>query len=76
MLRGWLEHGAGDLAEPTEMTAVTPYTQVIARLASDALPEIIQMGIQTYLVLTLLGLILLLLALVGPLVLRKRKNKT
>ncbi len=76
MLRGWLEHGAGDLAEPTEMTAVTPYTQVIARLASDALPEIVNMAIQTYLILTIVGFILLLVALIGPLVWRKRKNKT
>lgn len=76
MLSGWLENSAENLAEPTEVTAVTPYTQVIARLASDALPEIVQMAIRTYLVLILLGLTLLLLALIAPLFLRKRKNKS
>lgn len=74
MLRGWLEHSAGNLAQPTEMTAVTPYTQTIARLALDALPEIVQMAIRTYLILTLLGLTLILLTWIGPLFWRKRKN--
>lgn len=76
MLSGWLERGAGDLAEPTEVTAVTPYTQVFSRLALDALPEIVQMAIRTYLVLILLGFILLVAAWIGPLFLRKRKEKS
>lgn len=76
MLRGWLEHSATNLADPTELTAVTLYTQTIARLALDALPEIVQMAIRTYLILILLGLILLLLALIIPLFLRRRKNKS
>jgi hypothetical protein len=75
MVRGWLEHGAGNLVQPTEMTTVTLYTQMIARLAADALPEIVQMAIRTYLVLILLGLALILLALVGPLFMRKRKKQ-
>ena len=75
MLRGWLEHGVENLTQPTEITAVTLYAQPIARLATDALPDIVQMGIRTYLIVILLGLTLILLALVGPLFMRKRKNK-
>jgi hypothetical protein len=75
MLRGWLEGGAENLAQPTEITALTLYAQPIARLATEALPEIVQMGIQAYLILILLGLTLILLTLIGPLFLRKRKNK-
>jgi hypothetical protein len=44
-------------------------------LAADALPEIVQMAIRTYLILILLSLTLMLLALIGPLFMRKRKNK-
>ena len=80
MLRGWLEHSAGDLAQPTEMTTVTLYAQPLAQLALDALPEIVQMAIQTYLILILLGLISVLLALISPLfvwmAVRKRKNQS
>ena len=76
MVRGWLEHSAGNLTQPSEMTTVTLYTQMITQLAADALPEIVQMAIQTYLILILLGFILILLALIGPLFMRKRKNKS
>jgi hypothetical protein len=57
------------------MTAVTLYAQPVARMATDALPEIVQMAIQTYLSLTLFGLTLILLALLSPLFLRKQKNR-
>jgi Flp pilus assembly protein TadB len=79
-LRGWLEHSAGILAQPTEVTAVTLYAQPIAQLATVALPVIVQMAIETYLTLILLGLTLILLALIAPLFVwmfaRKRKNKS
>ena len=75
MARGWLEHSAGNLVQPAEMTTVTLYTQMIAQLAADALPEIVQMAIRTYLILILSGSTLILLALIGPLFMRKRKNK-
>jgi hypothetical protein len=75
MVRGWLEHGAGNLVQPAKITAITLYAQPIARLATDALPEIVQMGIQTYLNLILFGLALILVALLGPLFLGKRKKK-
>lgn len=74
MVRGWLEHSAGNLAQPTEMTAVTLYAQPIARLAIDALPEIVQMAIRTYLILILLGLGLVLAALTGSLFMRKQNK--
>jgi hypothetical protein len=76
MLRGWLEHGAADLTQPTEINAVTVYAQPLARLATDALPGIVQMGIQIYLSLILFGLALLLLALIATLVGWRRKNKS
>jgi hypothetical protein len=76
MVRGWLEHGAGNLVPLTEMTTVTLYTQMIARLAAEALPEIVQMAIRTYMILVLSGLTLILLALIGPLFMRKRKSKS
>jgi hypothetical protein len=75
MLRGWLEHGAENPPQATEMTTLTLYTQTINRLAADALPEIVLMAIQTYLTLILLGFTLIFLALLGPLFLRKRKHK-
>jgi hypothetical protein len=75
MVRGWLEHGSKNLTQPTEINAVTQYAKPIARLAVDALPEIVQIGIQTYLILLLFGLTLILLALLGPMVLPKSKNK-
>jgi hypothetical protein len=75
LLRGWLEHSANDPAQPTEITAVTPYTQAFARLALDVLPEIVQMAIRTYLILIILGIALILLALIVPRLMRKRRNK-
>ena len=73
-MRGWLEQAVENPTQPTEMTSVTLYTEMITRLAADALPEIVQMAIQSYLSLILFGLILILLALVGPLFMRKRKS--
>ena len=79
-MRGWLEHNAGNPVQPAEMTTVTMYTQGITRLAADALPEIVQMAIRTYLTLVVFGLTLILLALIAPLFVwmfvRKRKNKS
>jgi hypothetical protein len=74
MFRGWLEHGAGNPAQPAETTYVTVYTQMVNRLAADALPEIVQMGIQTYLIVILFGLALILLALLSPLFLGKQRR--
>ena len=74
-VRGWLEQAGQNPNPETEMTTVTLYTQMIAQLAADALPEIVQMAIRTYLILILLSLTLMLLALIGPLFMRKRKNK-
>jgi hypothetical protein len=80
MLRGWLEHGAENLAQSTEVTYVTVYAQTLNRLAADTLPEIVQMAIQTYLSLILLGFTLMVLALIAPLFtwmfVRKRKDKS
>jgi hypothetical protein len=75
-LRGWLEQGVEKASQPTEMTAIALYTQLINRLAAEALPEIVQMAIQMYLILSLLGIALIFLALLGSLFLRKRKNKS
>lgn len=72
---GWLEHGAQDLTQPTEVTAVTMYAQPLARLASDALPDLVQMAIRTYLSLALLGLFLILAALIAPLFIRKKSKE-
>lgn len=74
-VRGWLEQTAGNSGQPAEMTTVTLYTQMISRLAADALPGMVQMAIRTYLTLILLGLILILLAVTGPLFMRKRKKR-
>ena len=75
-VRGWLEQTVENPASPTETTTLTLYTQMITRLAVDALPEIVQMAIRTYLILILLGVTLILVALIGPLFIRKRKNKS
>ena len=72
MMRGWLEH-PGDNAE-AEATALTPYTQIAARLAADVLPDIVQKGLQTYLWLTLVGLGLMIIAFVGTLIAGIRKR--
>lgn len=74
-MRGWLAQNAENPVQPTETTAVTVYKQMITQLAADALPEIVQMAIRTYLALVLLGLALIFVALIGPLFFRKRKNK-
>jgi hypothetical protein len=74
-IRGWLEHGAKDLAQPTEVTAVTMYAQSYARLATDALPEIIQMAVRTYASIALFGLFLMLIALIAPLFIRKKSRQ-
>ena len=75
-MRGWLEQAVENPTQPTEMTAVTLYTEMITRLAADALPEIVQMAIRTYLILILFGSGLILAALIGPLFTRKRKSES
>ncbi len=75
-MRGWLAQNAENPVQPTETTAVTVYKQMITQLAADALPEIVQMAIRTYLALVLLGLALIFVALIGPLFFRKRKTKS
>ncbi len=71
---GWLEHGAQELTQPTQVTAVTMYAQPLARLAADALPDIVQMAIRTYLSIALLGLFLILVALIAPLFWREKRT--
>jgi hypothetical protein len=74
-MRGWLE-GAGQNPDPgAEETYVTVYTQMISRLAVDALPDIVQKAIQTYLLLVILGFALMLAALIGVLISRARRNR-
>lgn len=75
-MRGWLAQNAENPVQSTETTAVTVYKQMITQLAADALPEIVQMAIRTYLALVLLGLALIFVALIGPLFFRKRKTKS
>jgi hypothetical protein len=54
-----------------EETFITRYTQ----LAADVLPGVVNQAIQIFLALTLLGVGLMLVALVGALLFRGRKNK-
>ena len=75
-MRGWLERAVENPAQAMEMNSVTLYTQMISRLAADALPEILQMAIRTYLVLIFLGLGLMLAALIGSLFTRTRRNES
>lgn len=71
-MRGWLENSVESLTQPAEITALSPYTQMFARLAADALPEVVQMALRTYLPLVIAGLFLMLAALIGAVFIRKR----
>ncbi len=64
MLRGWLEHGMQAPDPQAEETYITVYAQTFNRLASDALPGIVESGLQTYLLLALFGIVLILAALI------------
>jgi hypothetical protein len=69
--RGWLEGISRDPASIGEPSILTRYTQ----LAADVLPTIVEKGIQLYISLVLFGISLLLIALVGSVFSRERKNK-
>jgi len=69
--RGWLEMSAQPAAAGGEETLITRYTQ----LAADVLPGVVNQAIQIFLALTLLGAVLMLVALVGAVFLRGRKHK-
>jgi hypothetical protein len=73
--RGWLERAGQNPNSETEVTTVTLYTQMAARLAVDVLPNIVQKALQTYLLLTFLGFGLMLAALIGTLFIRGRKRE-
>jgi hypothetical protein len=68
--RGWLENAAQNPA-PTETTVITRYTQ----LAADVLPTILQKAMVNYVILIFFGLGLMLVALIGAMFVRERKNK-
>jgi hypothetical protein len=74
-MRGWLEGGGQNPNPGTEETYITVYTQMISRLAVDALPDVVQKAIQTYLLLVILGFALMLAALIGALISRVRRNR-
>jgi hypothetical protein len=71
-MRGWLDNSGESSTRPAEMTALAPYTQMFTRLAADALPDIVQMALRTYLTLIIVGLSLIMTALIGSLLSRKR----
>jgi hypothetical protein len=73
MLRGWLEQAAQAPEPEAEVTSVTVYVQTFNRMAADALPDVLENGLQTYMSLAALGLILILVALVGALIARTRR---
>ena len=68
---GWLEHSAQPPAAGGEETFITHYTQ----LAVDVLPGVVNQAIQIFLALTVLGAALMLVALVGAIFLRGRRDK-
>jgi hypothetical protein len=74
MLRGWLENAAQAPDPEAEATSMTAYVQTFNRMAADALPGVVENGLQIYLSLAALGLGLLLLALIGTLVAAVRKR--
>jgi hypothetical protein len=74
-VRGWLAQAGQNPNPETEVTTVTLYTQMATRLAVDVLPNIVQKALQSYLLLTFLGLGLMLAALIGTLIIRGRKRE-
>lgn len=74
-MRGWLERAGQNPNPETEETYITVYTQMISRLAADALPDVVQKAIQTYLLLVILGASLMLAALIAALISRARRNR-
>jgi hypothetical protein len=74
MLRGWLERAGQNPSAQTEVTDLTVYTQMAEKLAVDVLPAIVQKGLQTYLILTVIGLGLMLGAMLGGLIYRWRQR--
>jgi hypothetical protein len=74
MMRGWLERAGQNPGAETEATALTIYTQMAEKLAVDVLPAIVQKSLQTYLILTVIGLTLMLGAVLGGLIFRWREG--
>lgn len=70
-VRGWLAQSAQNPAATSEPTLITRYTQ----LATDVLPGFVQKAMQIYVLLIFLGLGLMLVALIGAVFVRERKNK-
>ncbi len=70
-MRGWLERSAQQPAAAGEVTYITRYTQ----LAVDVMPAVVQRAMQVFLALTILGLVLMLIALVGALFVRERRTE-
>ena len=71
LARGWTENSGQNPPIAGEETFITRYSQ----LAADVLPVVVQKALQTYLLLVLLGLGLMLLGLVGVMFFRKQKKK-
>lgn len=67
-VRGWLEQSAQSSTAVGEETYVTRYTQ----LAADVLPDVVQRAMQIYVFLIFVGLGLMLAALIGAILIRKR----
>lgn len=70
-VRGWIEQSAQNPAAVGEETYITQYGQ----LAVDVLPDVVQRAMQIYTFLIFLGLGLMLIALIGAVFVRERKNK-
>lgn len=70
-LNGWMAKMAQNPPIASEQTPMTRYAQ----LAADVLPTILKNSLQLYLMLTLVGSILLALALLGFVFFREKKNK-
>ena len=71
ILRGWLENAGQSTESSGVQILLSRYTQ----LAADVLPGIIQTAMYIYVFLVLLSILLLLVALIGGIFSRGRKNK-
>ncbi|HBG74970.1 MAG: hypothetical protein A2X25_07290 [Chloroflexi bacterium GWB2_49_20] len=70
-LRGWLANAAQTPASTGAQALLSRYLQ----LAADVLPGIVQKAMYVYIFLVFLGIALLLVALIGSVFVRERKNK-
>jgi hypothetical protein len=69
-LNGWINQMTQNPIPFADQTAVTRYAQ----LAADVLPVVLKSALQTYLILTLLGLVLVGVALLGSIFIREKKK--